>query len=82
MSVSNKLRALLNLTDHKPPDLADGLGISVQAVRNKFNRDSFSASDLIKISNTLNCELIFKTQDGQTINLTMDDLKIKEEKKS
>lgn len=75
MSVSNKIRALLNLTNHRPPDLATPLGISPQAVRNKFSRDSFSATDLIKICDALDCELSFKTKDGQSIILTMDDLK-------
>jgi len=75
MSVSNKLRALLSITGHKLPDLAAPLDISVQAVRNKFSRDSFSADDLIKISTALDCELSIKTKDGQTILLMPDDLK-------
>ena len=79
MSVSNKIRALLNLTDSKPTDLAESLGISVQAVRNKFTRDSFSAADLIKISDALDCQLTLTTSTGQSITLDMDDLKSKEE---
>lgn len=78
MSVTNKVRALLNITEKKPQDLSDCLGISVQAVRNKFSRDSFSVNDLIKISAYLNCELLFKTSDSQTVHLNIDDLKEKE----
>ena len=37
----------------QPSDLADCLGVSVQAVRNKFSRDSFSVNDIIKITDTL-----------------------------
>lgn len=50
MSIANKTRALLNRTERKPADLSECLGISVQAVRNKFSRGSFSISDLLKIS--------------------------------
>jgi len=36
MSVANKLRAVLNLTDSKPADLSECLNKSVQSVRNKI----------------------------------------------
>ena len=75
MSISNKIRALLNMQGRKPQDLAAPLGISVQAVRNKLYRDSFSASDLIKIANALNCELTFIIDDNQRIILNKDDLR-------
>lgn len=75
MSVANKIRALLNLTNHKIPDLSVCLAMSDQGVRNKFSRDSFSVSDLIKICDTLECELSIRTQDGQTVYLGMEDLK-------
>jgi len=74
MSVQNKLRALLNLTGHKLVDLSDGLGVSPQAVRNKFTRDSFSVPDLIKICDALECTITLTTKDGQSITLTMDDI--------
>lgn len=75
MSVSNKIRALLNLKDMKPQDLSTCLGISVQAVRNKFTRDSFSVADLIKIASYLDCELLFKLNESQKIELSQEDLK-------
>lgn len=75
MSVANKMRAILNLTNHKIPDLAGCLNMSDQGVRNKFSRDSFSAADLIKICAVLNCELSIKTKDGQIVYLGMDDLR-------
>lgn len=75
MSVTNKVKALLNITGSKPQELSQCLGISVQAVRNKFSRDSFSVGDLIKISDFLGCELQFKTKDSQLIVLTPDDIK-------
>lgn len=80
MSVANKMRAVLNLSNRKIPDLSSCLGMSDQGVRNKFSRDSFSVSDLIKICDALNCELSVKTQNGQVVYLGMDDLKDAETK--
>ena len=75
MSVSNKLRAILNIAEKKPADLADCLDVSVQAVRNKFSRDSFSVSDIIKISHSLGWELQCKSPNGQTVSFSLDDLR-------
>lgn len=75
MSVSNKIRALLNLTGHKPADLSECLEKSVQSVRNKFSQDSFSIADLLKICDFLNCKMSIRTQDGQTILFTIDDIR-------
>ena len=75
MSVTNKIRAMLNIAEKKPSDLADCLGISVQAVRNKFSRDSFSINDIIKITDALGWELSCKAPNGQSIVLTTDDIK-------
>ena len=75
MSVTNKVRAMLNISEKKPSDLADCLGVSVQAVRNKFSRDSFSVSDIIKITDTLGWELLCKAPNGQFVALTIDDIK-------
>ena len=75
MSVTNKVRAMLNIAEKKPSDLEQCLGISVQAVRNKFSRDSFSVSDLIKIRDSLGWELQFIASDGQSIVLTIEDIK-------
>lgn len=74
MSVANKMRAVLNLSNRKIPDLSGCLRMSDQGVRNKFSRDSFSVSDLIKICDALNCKLSIKTQSGQVVYLGMDDL--------
>ena len=74
MSISNKIRALLNMQGRKPQDLAGPLGISVQAVRNKLYRDSFSASDLVKIANALDCELSFIIDQSQKITFDVSDV--------
>lgn len=76
MSVSEKIKALIKLKGKKNYELAEYLGMtSAQALHNKFNRDSFSASDLIKIAEFLNCDLNFSIDDKQKISLTSSDLK-------
>lgn len=75
MAVSEKIKALLQLKGKKKNELAAYLGMNSQSLSNKFNRDSFSAEDLIKISNFLECSLIFEIDDKQKITLDMSDIK-------
>ena len=75
MSFSNKLKSILSVTGHKPADLADCLGISVQSVRNKIFRGSYSVDDLLKIFDYLECEVTVKTKDGIVFPLTIDDVR-------
>lgn len=75
MSVANKTRALLNVTGHKVSELSGCLEKSIPSVRNKFSQDVFSVSDLIRIADYTNSRLLFRTQDGQEIFLSLDDLK-------
>ena len=60
MAVSEKINALLQIRGVKKYELAEFLEMSPQSLRNKFNRGSFSAEDLIKISGFLNCTLAFE----------------------
>lgn len=73
--ISNKLKSILSVTGHKPADLADCLGISVQSVRNKIFRGSYSIDDLLKIFDYLECEVTVKTKDGIVFPLTIDDVR-------
>ena len=75
MSFSNKLKSILSVTGHKPADLAECLGISVQSVRNKIFRGSYSVDDLLKIFDYLECEVTVKTKDGIVFPLTIDDVR-------
>ena len=79
MAISDKIKALLKLQGKNNKGLAEYLGISNQALSNKFYRDSYSGEDLIKIAVYLECELAFIT--GATkIPLSVDDLRGKNEK--
>ena len=75
MAVSEKIKALLQIKGKKKNELAEYLGMNSQSLSNKFSRNSFSAEDLIKISNFLDCSLIFEIDDKQKITLDMSDVK-------
>jgi transcriptional regulator with XRE-family HTH domain len=63
MAISDKIKALLKLKGKSNQGLAKYLGISSQALSNKFYRDSYSGEDLIKVAAFLECELAFITGD-------------------
>ena len=79
MSVSDKVKAGLNITGHQIQSLAELLNISRQSMSNKFYRDSFSAEDLIKIADFLGFELAF-INDNQKIIFELKDIKSKDTK--
>jgi DNA-binding Xre family transcriptional regulator len=74
MSVTSKVKALLQLREREQVGLAQHLGITKQALSNKFYRDSFSAGDLIRIAEFLECELAFIVDASQKITLNGADV--------
>ena len=74
MAISDKVKALLKLQGKNNKGLAEYLGISDQALSNKFYRDSYSGEDLIKIATYLECEIAFIAGDTK-IALSLDDIK-------
>lgn len=75
MAVTDKIKALLSIKGKKNIELAAYLGISPQSLQNKFNRGSFSAEDLIRISDFLDCMLAFEVNDTQKIILDKSDIR-------
>lgn len=75
MAVTDKIKALLSIRGKKNIELAAYLGISPQSMQNKFNRGSFSAEDLIKISEFLDCTLAFDVDGSQKIILDKSDIR-------
>ena len=52
----------------KRNEAAAALGITAQAMSNKYNRDSFSAEDLLKVATAAGYNLAFmRKRDGYTI---------------
>ena len=73
MSVSDKVKATLNLSGKRIYELAECFEISPQAMRNKLSRGSFSATDLIKICEFLGGKLVIELDDNQKIYFDMKD---------
>ena len=77
MAVANKIKYVMGEKGKKRDDIAKVLDISSQAVSNKFNRDSFSVEDLIKIAVCLGVSLalVDNTDNGKIIEFDMSDIK-------
>ena len=75
LSVTEKIKALLSIRGKKNVELAQYLGISPQSLQNKFTRGSFSAEDLIRIADFLECKLSFEIEPGQKITLDASDIR-------
>ena len=75
MAVADKVKAMLNLKGVKIMDMAEHFDMTPQAMRNKLNRGSFSAEDLIRVSMFLGAELSFKISDNQVIVLDENDIR-------
>lgn len=73
--ITNRIKSLLSMAGKKQIELAAYLGISPQSLQNKFSRGSFSADDLIKISNFTGAELAFITGENK---VTLDSSCIRE----
>jgi len=71
VSVSDIIRGLLALSGKKQIELANEFGMSKQTMGNKFARNSWFASDLIKVASFCGCKLAFILPDGQ--QLIIDD---------
>jgi transcriptional regulator with XRE-family HTH domain len=74
MAISDKVKALLKLQGKSNKGLAEYLGISGQALSNKFYRDSYSGEDLIRIAAYLESELAFIAGPAK-IALSADDIR-------
>lgn len=75
MSVSEKIKAIMQLKNIKQSDLANSFDMSPQAMRNKFHRGSWSAEDLIRIAEATGCEICFKIDEKQSIILDGTDVR-------
>ncbi|NSJ39385.1 bacteriophage CI repressor [Enterocloster clostridioformis] len=75
MSVTDKVRAAINLSGKSNTELAAYLGISNQSLSNKLSRGSFSAEDLIKIADFSGSTLLFEFAENQKIKLLKEDIR-------
>ena len=75
MAVSDKVKAILNIKGKRQKEVADYFEISEQAFRNKLTRGSFSAVDLIKLAEYLECKIAFVEQGDIILKFDSEDLK-------
>ncbi len=73
-NLASKIKTLLKLSNASHAGLAKHLGISKQALSNKFYRGSFSGADLIKIADYTKTKFCFKSGNS-IICLSPNDLK-------
>lgn len=67
MSISDRVKGLLALCGKKQIDLAQHFGMSKQTMSNKFARNGWFASDLVKVADFCGCKLAFIMPDEQQI---------------
>ena len=60
MSIASKIKSALAIAESSQVEIGKALGISTQAVRMKIFRNSFSATDLVKINEQ---EIAFSAED-------------------
>ena len=74
MAVADKVKAFLKIKGKDTAALAEYLRISKQALSNKYYRDSFSAEDLIKVADFLDCNLAL-IDNTDRVNFDLSDIK-------
>lgn len=73
MPISDKVKGLLALRGKRQIDLAADFGMSKQTMSNKIARDSWFASDLVRVAKFCGCELAFILPDGQKIIINTEE---------
>lgn len=69
----HKIDEIMKSKNVTKKDLAEHFGISAQSMSNKFSRKSFSAKDLIRIIEFLDCKLVIVPKPDTEIILTPED---------
>ena len=65
--IAPTIKSLLATEQLKRTDAAAALGITAQAMSNKYTRDSFSAVDLVKIASACGYRLAFTDEAGKAV---------------
>lgn len=78
MSISDKVKAVLNLGGKKQIELAAHFDMSKQTMSNKMARESWSATDLIKVAEFVGGKVAFVLPDGQHIYLAPNETNTEE----
>lgn len=61
------IKGLIAMRSRSSQQLADGLGITVPAIRNKLSRNSWAVDDLIKLAQACGVHLAFVDDTGRAV---------------
>lgn len=61
------IKGLIAMRSRSSQQLADGLGITVPAIRNKLSRNSWAVDDLIKLADVCGVRLAFVDDAGRAV---------------
>ncbi len=75
MPITDKVKAAMAVSGKENKDLAQYLGITKQALSNKFNRGSYSVEDLIKIADFTGATLNLEFEDRTKITFSLGDIR-------
>ena len=78
--ITDKIKGLLRLSNHKQTELATYMNISKQGLTNKFTNNYMSSDDLIKVAKFCGAELAFLLPNGSKVVLDDSDLKVDKKK--
>lgn len=82
MNSKQKIKGLISIQGANSQKIADSLGITVAAARNKLSRNSWSINDLINLATGLGVNLAFIDDAGRVvISFNSNDAIKKENKK-
>ena len=65
--IAPTVKSMLVMEGMKRNEAAAALGITAQAMSNKYTRDSFSAVDLVKIASACGYRLAFTDEAGKAV---------------
>ena len=74
MSIKQKIKALLNVSNVQPKELAEALNVSELTAVNRVSLGFRSISDLVRTCEHCNATLTITAKDGTVIPITIDDL--------
>ena len=72
MSVNAAIKQALIQANMKTKDFATAWGTTAPVMSSKFHRESWSASDLLKVAKITGCDLVFSFPGGQQIIISGD----------
>ena len=75
--VSDKIKALLAMSEKRQIELANEFGVTAQSMNNKMALNRFNADDLIQIATFTGCKVGFLLPNGEHIFFDESDIRKK-----